>query len=47
MVRKQKQRAKSLRPETNQGLENAFIVKDDIETGYLNTIPLWQFGLTY
>lgn len=30
-----------------QRLENAFIVKDDIELGYLNTIPLWQFGLTY
>lgn len=30
-----------------QGLDKAFIVKDDIETGYLNTIPLWQFGLTY
>jgi predicted AAA+ superfamily ATPase len=30
-----------------QGLENAFIVKDNIESGYLNTIPLWQFGLTY
>lgn len=30
-----------------QGLDNAFIVKDDIEHGYLNTIPLWQFGLTY
>jgi len=30
-----------------QGLENAFIVKDSIEIGYLNTIPLWQFGLTY
>jgi len=30
-----------------QGIENAFIAKDDIETGYLNTIPLWQFGLTY
>lgn len=30
-----------------QGVENAFIVKDDIELGYLNTIPLWQFGLTY
>jgi hypothetical protein len=24
-----------------------YIVKDDIELGYLNTIPLWQFGLTY
>jgi len=30
-----------------QGLDNAFIVKDNIEIGYLNTIPLWQFGLTY
>jgi uncharacterized protein len=30
-----------------QGLENAFIVKDSIELGYLNTIPLWHFGLTY
>lgn len=30
-----------------QGIDNAFIVKDDIELGYLNTIPLWQFGLTY
>jgi predicted AAA+ superfamily ATPase len=30
-----------------QGLEKAFLVKDDIETGFLNTIPLWQFGLTY
>ena len=30
-----------------QGIDKAFIVKDDIELGYLNTIPLWQFGLTY
>jgi hypothetical protein len=30
-----------------QDLDKAFIVKDDIELGYLNTIPLWQFGLTY
>lgn len=29
------------------GIDNAFIVKDDIELGYLNTVPLWQFGLTY
>ncbi|WP_209332776.1 ATP-binding protein [Lunatimonas salinarum] len=27
--------------------EKGFIVKDDIETGYLNTIPLWHFGLMY
>ena len=30
-----------------QGMDKAFIVKDDIELGYLNSIPLWQFGLTY
>ena len=30
-----------------QEIDKAFIVKDDIEMGYLNTIPLWQFGLTY
>lgn len=30
-----------------KGVDKAFIVKDDIELGYLNTIPLWQFGLTY
>lgn len=27
--------------------EKGFLVKDDIETGYLNTIPLWHFGLMY
>ena len=30
-----------------QGLAKAFIVKDNIELGYLNTIPLWHFGLSY
>lgn len=30
-----------------QGIDKAYVVKDDIELGYLNTIPLWQFGLTY
>ena len=30
-----------------QGIEKGFIVKDDIESGYLNTIPLWQIGMTY
>jgi len=30
-----------------QGIDKAFIVKDDIESGYLNMIPLWQFGMTY
>jgi predicted AAA+ superfamily ATPase len=28
-------------------LENAYIVKDDIEFGYGNTIPLWHFGMMY
>ena len=27
--------------------EQLFVVKDDIETGYGNIIPLWMFGLTY
>ncbi len=27
--------------------EKGYLVKDDIETGYLNTIPLWHFGLMY
>ena len=26
---------------------SGFVVKDDIEFGYMNTIPLWHFGLTY
>lgn len=26
---------------------NSFIVKDDIEFGYLNVIPLWTFGFNY
>lgn len=25
----------------------SFIVKDDIEFGYLNVIPLWVFGMNY
>ena len=28
-------------------IDKGFVVKDDIETGYLNVIPLWQLGLTY
>ena len=28
-------------------LDNAFIVLDNIETGYSNQIPLWLFGMTY
>lgn len=30
-----------------QTVENGYVVKDDIENGYLNTIPLWHFGLMY
>ena len=26
---------------------NGFVVKDDMDTGFLNTIPLWHFGLLY
>ena len=28
-------------------VENSFLVKDDIESGFFNTIPLWHFGLMY
>jgi predicted AAA+ superfamily ATPase len=30
-----------------EGLTNAYLVKDDIETGFGNTIPLWLFGFLY
>ena len=30
-----------------EGIENAWIVKDDIEQPILNAIPLWMFGLLY
>ena len=30
-----------------EGIENAWIVKDDIELPLLNTIPLWLIGLLY
>lgn len=30
-----------------QGIDNAFIVKDDIEYGHHNIIPLWHFGFNY
>ncbi|MDL2251444.1 AAA family ATPase [Odoribacter sp. OttesenSCG-928-J03] len=28
-------------------VENGYIVKDNIESGYLNVVPLWQLGMTY
>jgi predicted AAA+ superfamily ATPase len=38
---------KSKNQEQIKGLKNACIVKDDIEYGYQNVIPLWAFGLNY
>ncbi len=36
---------KKLKQLPNDGI--SFVVKDDIEYGYQNVIPLWAFGLTY
>ena len=30
-----------------EGLENAYVVKDDLEYGYGNVIPIWHFGFNY
>jgi hypothetical protein len=30
-----------------QDLENFFVVRDDMEVGSLNIIPLWLFGFLY
>lgn len=30
-----------------QGVQNGYVVKDNIETGYGNVIPLWAFGMLY
>ena len=30
-----------------RNVEQSFVVKDDIESGYGNVIPLWAFGLNY
>jgi predicted AAA+ superfamily ATPase len=30
-----------------QGLENAYLLKDDIEFSYSNSLPLWHFGFLY
>ena len=29
------------------GIDKAFVVKDDIEYGYGNIIPLWLYGFLY
>jgi len=38
---------KSKNQEQIKNLKNAYIVKDDIEYGYQNIVPLWAFGLSY
>jgi predicted AAA+ superfamily ATPase len=38
---------KSKNQEQIKDLKNAYIVKDDIEYGYQNVLPLWAFGLNY
>jgi predicted AAA+ superfamily ATPase len=30
-----------------QGASKAYVVKDNIESGYTNIVPLWQFGMLY
>jgi hypothetical protein len=29
------------------GKENAYVIKDDIEIGYGNVMPMWLFGFLY
>ena len=38
---------KSKKQKQIRNVENAFVVKDDIEHAYMNIVPLWQFGLNY
>jgi len=38
---------KNKNQEQIKGIKNAYIVKDDIEYGYQNIVPLWAFGLSY
>lgn len=38
---------KSKKQKQISGLDNAFLVKADIEAGYMNVLPLWAFGLLY
>jgi len=38
---------KSKNQEQIKDLKNAYIVKDGIEYGYKNVVPLWAFGLSY
>jgi predicted AAA+ superfamily ATPase len=38
---------KSKKPKQIKNLKNAYVVKDNIEYGHSNTIPLWLFGFLY
>jgi predicted AAA+ superfamily ATPase len=38
---------KSKKQNQIEQIQNSFIVKDNIEYGYMNVVPLWAFGLTY
>jgi len=38
---------KKKRQKQLQNIEHGYVVKDDIETGYGNIIPLWMFGMLY
>ena len=38
---------KNKTPKQIKGLTDAYIVADDIESGYKNKIPIWLFGFLY
>ncbi|MGN1217667.1 MAG: ATP-binding protein, partial [Phocaeicola sp.] len=38
---------KSKKQKQIKNVNDAFIVKDDIENAYMNIIPLWTFGFNY
>lgn len=38
---------KSKKQKQIKNVNDAFVVKDDIESGYLNVLPLWTFGMNY
>lgn len=38
---------KSKKTKQIQGLENAYVAKDDLEIGFGKSIPVWLFGFLY
>jgi len=38
---------KNKRQKQIEHADNAFVVKDDVERGMFNILPLWHFGLMY